>query len=221
MRAMILAAGRGKRMGTLTDHVPKPLLRIGEHYLIEHIIASLVQAHIREIIINVAYRGNQIKEALGNGERYGVSIIYSEEKECLETGGGIFQALPLLGHQPFLVISSDIITDYPLERLHRMPSKLAHLVLVDNPPYHARGDFGLLGSHVDVQATPIFTFGNIGMYRPELFACHQPGYFQLADVLLPAIHNGQITGEHYRGTWYNIGTQKDLEEMNTAYVVAS
>lgn len=218
MRAMILAAGRGERMGRLTDRVPKPLLRIGENYLIEHVISSLIQANIREIIINVAYRGEQIKQALGEGDRYGVSIIYSEEKERLETGGGVFQALSLLGDQPFIVISSDIITDYPLEKLSRTPPKLAHLVLVDNPPYHPQGDFGLYGSNVDVRAAPLLTYSSIGIYRKELFAGCQPGYFRLTDVLLPAINNGQITGEHYRGTWYNIGTREDLEEMNAAYV---
>jgi len=215
---MILAAGRGERMGSLTDSTPKPLLRIGENYLIEHVISNLVQANIREIIINVAYRGAQIKAVLGNGERYGVSIIYSEEKERLETGGGIFQALPLLGEQPFLVMSSDIITDYPLEKLPPIPPNLAHLVLVDNPSYHQQGDFGLFGSNVDVRATPSLTFANIGIYQPALFARCQPGYFRMGEVLLPAINNGQVTGEHYRGTWYNIGTRQDLEEINAAYV---
>src|SRR3990167_3589963 len=180
MRAMILAAGRGERMGPLTDKIPKPLL--------------------------------------GNGERYGVSILYSEEKECLETGGGILQALPLLGQQPFLVMSSDIITDYPIKKMLIPPPKLAHLVLVDNPPYHPQGDFGLFGINVDIQAQPALTFGNIGIYRPELFAHCQPGYFRISDVLFPAINNGQITGENYQGTWYNIGTYQDLEEINAAYI---
>ncbi len=121
MRAMILAAGRGERMGELTMQTPKPLLRVGEYYLIEYVIVNIKRADIQEIVINISYQGEQIKAFLGDGSRYGVKIFYSEEKERLETGGGIFQALPLLGDKPFIVVSGDVITDFPLSRLPQEP----------------------------------------------------------------------------------------------------
>ena len=153
MRAMILAAGRGKRMGALTQHTPKPLLKMGDNYLIEYSIANLVRAGIKNIVINISYQGEQIKTALGDGKRYGAAISYSEEAERLETGGGIFNALPLLGNEPFLVVSSDIITDYALTTLPKQPDGLAHLVLVSNPVYHPDGDFGLANGRVDKKQT--------------------------------------------------------------------
>src|SRR5262245_47836758 len=138
-KAMILAAGRGERMGELTSLQPKPLLRVAGHYLIEYAIANIKRAGISDIVINVSYRADQIKSALGDGKRYGVNIVYSEEKERLETGGGIFQALPLLGNEPFLVYSCDIITNYPLNLLPHQPNGLAHLIMVTNPVYHPHG----------------------------------------------------------------------------------
>lgn len=210
MRGMILAAGRGERMGELTTNIPKPLLRIGEHYLIDYAIASCKRAGISELIINVSYQAEQIKRALGDGERYGVSISYSEEKERLETGGGILQALPWFQGQPFIVISADIITDYPLEKLLSQPKKLAHLVMVDNPEYHQEGDFGLQNGRLSFTVYPRLTYANVGVYHPDLFAGCQPGHFRLARLLMPAITKGAITGEHYAGTWYNIGTPEDF-----------
>lgn len=210
MRAMILAAGRGDRMGKLTVNTPKPLLRINGHYLIDYAIANIKWAGIHEIVINISYHAEQIKTALGNGERHGVSIIYSEEKERLETGGGIFQALPLLGSRPFLVMSSDIITDYPLQKLFCYSESLAHLLLVNNPPYHPYGDFGLRDGNIDTDARPTYTYANIGVYRPEFFTDCEPGYFRLAQVLKPAISSGLVTGELYHGMWHNIGTPDDL-----------
>lgn len=214
MRAMILAAGRGERMGALTDNIPKPLLRVADHYLIEYTINQLARANIREIVINVSYHGEQIKAALGNGERYGVQLVYSEEAERLETGGGIFKALPLLGDKPFVVLSSDIITDYPLANLPANPQGLAHLVLVNNPVFHPRGDFGMRSNIIDKQATPTFTFANIGVYNPALFADCEPGHFPLNRLLFPAIERQQITGELYQGLWYNVGTPDTLQEIN-------
>lgn len=210
MRAMILAAGVGKRMGTLTTHVPKPLIRIKEKFLIEYAIANLVQAGLQEIVINVHYHAEQIKTALNDGRRYGAEIVYSEEKELLETGGGICHALHLLGNDPFLVTSADIITDYPFERLPAQPAGLAHLIMVDNPHYHANGDFGLADGIANRDAHPKLTFGNIGVYRKELFAGHPGGCFPLNQLLFPAIEKSQITGEHYQGRWFNIGSPDDL-----------
>src|SRR5262249_49696290 len=130
MRAMILAAGRGERMGDLTLTQPKPLIRVADKYLIEYPIATLAKANICEIVINVSYYRDQIMKALGDGRKYGVHITYSEETDRLETGGGIRKALPLLGHEPFLVMSSDIITNFPLAQLPMQPKGLGHLVLV-------------------------------------------------------------------------------------------
>jgi MurNAc alpha-1-phosphate uridylyltransferase len=216
MRAMILAAGRGERMGQLTTQTPKPLLRVGENYLIEYVIAALRRAGISEIVINLSYLGEQIQSALGDGKRYGATIYYSVEPERLETGGGIFQALPLLGKEPFLVMSSDIITDYPLQQLPRHLGGLAHLLMVDNPAFHASGDFELQQGLITLGTDPKskLTFGNIGVYHPKLFAGCEPGHFRLTKVLLPAITRGQVTGEHYRGIWHNVGSIDDLSIVN-------
>jgi MurNAc alpha-1-phosphate uridylyltransferase len=211
MRAMILAAGRGERMGALTQTIPKPLIKIAGQYLIEYSLRALAKIKINEVVINISYRGDQIKDALGNGERYGLTIHYSEEKEVLETGGGILQALPLLGKDPFIVISSDIISDYALERLPLEPAELAHLVLVDNPVFHPRGDFCLFGRRIYYGKGHTLTFGNIGVYRPELFADCKPGHFRLSEVLKVQIARQQISGEHYSGFWHNIGTAEQVE----------
>lgn len=221
MRAMILAAGRGERMGLLTENTPKPLLRVGDHYLIEYTIKQLVSANVHDIVINVSYCGDQIKSVLGNGDRYDVRIVYSEEVERLETGGGIVKALPFLGEEPFIVISSDIITKYPINKLPSQPNGLAHLVLVDNPSFHPKGDFGLRDGWVDKQSKPSFTFANIGVYRPELFAHCQPTRFPLNQLLFPAIDRQQVTGEHYQGVWHNVGTPDILRELNQSPEIIS
>lgn len=214
MRGMILAAGRGKRMGALTDHTPKPLLRVEKYYLIEYSLYSLIKIGIKDIVINISYHAAQIKEALGDGSRYGVTLHYSEEPEALETGGGIYQALPLLGQEPFIVLSCDIISDFRLETLPRKPKGLAHLVLVDNPPYHLKGDFSLAGEKIYfANDCPTLTFSNIGIYRPELFAHCQPGAFRLGNLLKEEIAKNNITGEHYRGLWHNVGSPDDFTKI--------
>lgn len=213
MRGMILAAGRGERMGKLTAELPKPLLQVAGRYLIEYVIASFKRAGITEIMINVSYHAEQIKAALGDGSRYGVTLFYSEESERLETGGGIFKALPWLGKSPFLVMSSDIITDLPLEKLSLKTNDTAHLVMVENPSYHPRGDFGLEAGRI-LQQQPTYTFASIGVYHPDLFAGCKPGRFRLTEVLLPAILNARVSGELYTGLWENIGTEADLAALN-------
>jgi len=210
---MILAAGRGERMGALTASTPKPLLKAHGHYLIEYVIQHLRQSGITEIVVNVAYHGDQIMQALGNGSRYGVHLTYSVEEERLETGGGIYKALPLLGDTPFLVVSSDVVTDFPLHTLPAQISGLAHLVLVRNPDFHPRGDFGLREKLVDMDARPAHTFANIGIYHPDLFAACSPGYFPLNQLIFPAIRQEKVTGEVYRGCWFNIGTPEQLAEF--------
>lgn len=210
-RGMILAAGRGERMRHLTAATPKALLRVGDRYLIDYSIYALKSIGIKEIVINVSYLSEQIKSALGDGSRYGVAILYSEENEPLETGGGIFKALPLLGDNPFIVLSADVVTDYALQKLPKIPEKLAHLVLVDNPEFHPEGDFGLEGNKLFLNAHKKFTFGNIGVYRPELFQHCQGGKFRLGDLLKQAILNEAVTGESYHGFWQNFGTPAQLE----------
>jgi N-acetyl-alpha-D-muramate 1-phosphate uridylyltransferase len=214
MKAMILAAGRGERMRPLTDNTPKPLLRVGGDYLIEYHLRALAKAGFETVVINHAHLGEQIEEALGDGSRYGLSITYSPEGSALETGGGIFHALPLLGEEPFLVVNGDIWTDFPLERLKIQSLQLAHLVLVDNPPQHTKGDFALQEGRVSETEGERFTFSGIGIYRPELFAGCKPGAFPLAPILRRAMAAGQVSGEHYQGRWYDIGTPERLAQLD-------
>jgi MurNAc alpha-1-phosphate uridylyltransferase len=213
MRGMILAAGRGERMGALTAATPKPLLKVGGYYLIEYSLSALKKAGIHEVIINVCYLGDQIKRAIGDGSQYGLTIHYSEEKEALETGGGVFQALPWLGSDPFIVLSCDVVTDYDLQKLPKNPSGLAHLVLVDNPEYHTKGDFCLTGNKVYCGQQSTLTFSNIGVYRPELFTGCSPGKFRLGSLLRDRILQDKITGEHFKSIWYNLGRPEDLEKI--------
>lgn len=210
---MILAAGRGERMRPLTDHTPKPLLPAGGRPLIEYHIDALARAGFVDLVINHAHLGRRIEEALGDGSRFGVRIRYSPEQPALETGGGIFRALGLLGPAPFLVINGDIWTDLPFERLPREPVGLAHLVLVPNPDHHPDGDFVLDGMRIRVEGAPRLTFSGIGVYRPELFAGCTPGPFRLAPVLRAAMARGEVTGEHYDGRWLDIGTPERLANL--------
>lgn len=214
MRALIFAAGRGERMGALTHATPKPLLRVGEHYLIEFAIGNCRQAGITDIVINVSYQRDQIMAALGSGSRFGVNITYSIEPERLETGGGIIQALPMLGSDPFIVMSSDIITDYPLQQLSPQLTRHAHLVLVKNPAYHPQGDFSLEDGLLSLPLASTFTFANIALFHPAFFAGSTPGHFRLTKLLMPAVQNKKVTGDVYQGLWYNVGTPTDLAEVN-------
>ncbi|BAW80920.1 nucleotidyl transferase [Candidatus Nitrosoglobus terrae] len=211
MKAMILAAGRGERMRPLTDFTPKPLLQVGFKCLIEYLIESLAKAGFTDLVINHAHLGSQIEERLGDGKRYGVQICYSpESSNGLETGGGIFQALPLLGKEPFLVVNSDIWTDYPFARVRLIPEGLAYLILVNNPDYYPQGDFTLLGKQVRVEGGDKLTFSGIGVYHPDLFTCCCPSRFPLAPLLRGAADQNLVTGEHYQGQWYDIGTPARL-----------
>lgn len=212
---MILAAGRGERMRPLTDATPKPLLQAGGKRLIEYHIEALRAAGIHEIVINHAWLGAQIEAVLGDGHRYGLRLHYSaEDVPGLETGGGIFRALPWLGTAPFVVINGDIWSDYPLERLPPEPDGLAHLVLVDNPPHHPQGDFALHDGRVRENGAPHLTFSGIACYRPELFAHCEEGRFPLAPLLRAAIAQDAVSGEHYRGGWFDIGTPERLATLD-------
>jgi MurNAc alpha-1-phosphate uridylyltransferase len=214
MKAMILAAGRGERMRPLTDRLPKPLIAVAGRPLIEHHIEALREAGFTQLVINHAHLGEQIEARLGNGAALGVSIDYSPEPPgALDTGGGIRRALTLLGDAPFLVVNGDIWTDYPFRQLRRVPPGLAHLVLVDNPEHHPRGDFPLAEGRVADSGAVRLTFSGIGVYRPQLFEGETQARFPLAPLLRSAAEAGQVSGEHYRGLWMDIGTPQRLAEL--------
>jgi MurNAc alpha-1-phosphate uridylyltransferase len=219
MKAMILAAGRGERMQPLSDTTPKPLLRIGGQMLIERHIHALAQAGITELVINHAHLGEQIVRALGDGDAYGVSISYSPETgAALETGGGIFNALPLLGDAPFIVMNADIWTDYRFDSLPSAPAGLAHLVMVDNPEHHPHGDFSLSNGQLSQQGPHMLTFSGIGVYRPALFDGCIPGAYPLGPLLRAAMDRDEVGGEHYAGRWFDIGTPGRLDAINDAVI---
>lgn len=214
MKAMILAAGRGERMRPLTDHMPKPLLPAGGKPLIVHHIERLVASGFRELVINHGHLGVQIARALGTGAQWGIHIQYSPEAPALETGGGIFRALPYLGPDPFLVINGDVWTDMDFAQLRLASGMLAHLVLVDNPSHHSQGDFVLAGDRVQAEGELRLTFSGIGLYHPELFQGCQPEAFPLAPLLRTAMARALVTGERYHGIWLDIGTPERLRELD-------
>ena len=214
---MILAAGRGERMRPLTDHAPKPLLPVAGQPLIAHHLQALRAAGIVDLVINTGHLGEQLPATLGDGRDWGVRIAYSPEPpEALETGGGIFQALPLLGAKPFLVVNGDVWTDYPFAGLPTAPAGLAHLVLVDNPPHHPQGDFALEADsgRVGEHGARRLTFSGISVLRPELFAGCAPGRFPLGPLLRRAMADGAVTGERYGGAWRDVGTPQRLAELD-------
>ena len=223
MKAMILAAGRGERMRPLTDRLPKALLKAGGRPLIAHVIERLARAGCTDLVVNVSHYAGMIERALGDGSRHGVRIVYSREAQPLETAGGIAYALPLLGNAPFLVVNSDIYCDFEIARLAAAAAtlapggRLAHLVLVDNPPHHPGGDFALAGSKVCGEGHDRLTFSGIGVYSPALFAEVMPGArCQLVQLLAPAMARGLVSGEHHRGLWMDIGTPLRLEALERA-----
>ena len=211
---MILAAGRGERLRPLTDRMPKPLVEVCGKPLIEHHIENLATAGFRDVIINQGHFGGVLREAIGDGSRWGVSIHWSDEQPAaLETGGGIFRALPLLGHSPFLVINGDIWTSYPLERLRAVKCDWAHLVLIPNPRHHAAGDFALDGARVRNEGPRKLTFSGISVYHPRLFNGCTPGKFSVVPLLRAAVDNHVVTGEVFSGPWGDVGTLERLQEI--------
>jgi MurNAc alpha-1-phosphate uridylyltransferase len=215
--AMILAAGRGERMRPLTDRIPKPLVPVAGKPLIEYHLEKLARAGIRDVVINLAYRGAQIREALEDGSRFGVRISYSDEgPEPIETGGGIFKALPLLGPQ-FIVVNGDVWTDLDFGTLRPLGGEAhARLVMVPTPPHVARGDFGLDGEHLVERETNRFTYSGIGVFSPRLFAGCEPGKFPLLPLLKRAIGAGRLLGEVYRGKWSDVGTPERLAALEAS-----
>jgi MurNAc alpha-1-phosphate uridylyltransferase len=215
MKAMILAAGKGERLRPLTLHTPKPLIRAAGVPLIEYHLKALAAAGFQDIVINHAWLGEQIETHLGDGERFGVTIRYSAEGEPLETGGGILQALGLLGSEPFVLVNGDVWTDYDFSALRQPHPGLAHLVLVDNPAHHAEGDFSLSeGAVRDVPAVGSrLTYSGLAVLNPQLFDGCQPGAFKLAPLLRNAMALGQVSGEHFQGRWVDVGTHERLAEV--------
>lgn len=212
MKAMLLAAGRGERMRSLTNNTPKPLLKVAGKSLIEHHIEALARGGVQRLVINTGWLGEQIRAALGDGSRYGVSIEYAiEPAKAYETGGGIHHALPLLS-DPFIVVNSDVWTDYDFAQL-APPEQRAHLVLVDNPPHHPGGDFVLRDGHAYAQGGAKLTFSGIGSYRKSLFDGQAAGRFPLAPVLVRHMPE-QVTAEHYVGVWHDVGTPESLMSLN-------
>ena len=214
---MILAAGRGERMRPLTLGRPKPLLEAGGSPLIVHHLRALEAAGFVDVVVNLSWLGEQIRGALGDGGRYGVRLHYSDEgPEPLETGGGIFRALPLLDDGPFLVINGDVWTDLDpsLLRERLAPGDLAHLVLVPNPPHNPDGDFALEGGRIVGSAADRRTFSGIGIYRAALFEGCRDGAFKLAPLLRAAVGAGRVSGELYAGGWIDIGTPERLRQLD-------
>ncbi|MGQ0619079.1 MAG: N-acetylmuramate alpha-1-phosphate uridylyltransferase MurU [Panacagrimonas sp.] len=219
MKAMILAAGRGERMRPLTDLLPKPLLPLAGQPLIVHMIERLARAGVRDLVINLGYRGEQIADHLGDGARWGVRIAYSDEGDPpLETGGGVFRALELLGDEPILLVNADVYSDFNFTalaaRAQRLPEReLAHLVLVPNPAHRPDGDFVLRDGRVLNEGEPRLTFSGISILRPELFFQCEEGRFPLAPLLRRAAACGQIGGERFDGYWSDVGTPERLAEL--------
>jgi MurNAc alpha-1-phosphate uridylyltransferase len=214
---MILAAGRGERMRPLTLVKPKPLLEAGGAPLIVHHLRALQAAGFEDVVVNLSWLGDQIRAFLGDGSRHGVRLHYSDEgAEPLETGGGIFRALPLLGAGPFLVLNGDVWTDVDWSRLRDRlaPRDLAHLVLVPNPAHNEKGDFVLDGGRIVETSGERFTFSGVGVYRAELFDGCRDGIFKLAPLLRAAARDGRVSGELHPGAWLDIGTPERLAHLD-------
>jgi N-acetyl-alpha-D-muramate 1-phosphate uridylyltransferase len=212
---MILAAGRGERLRPLTDATPKPLLTVRGRPLIERHVIALARAGIERIVINIAWLGAQISEQLGDGGRYGVAIVYSDERpQALETAGGIFRALPYLAPGPFAVVNGDVYTDFSFETLRIASNRDAHLVLVPNPPQHPQGDFGLEHGLAVAESTSRHTFSGIALYRSSFFDGCTDGVFPLKPLLVRSMAAGRCSAELYPGVWEDIGTVERLRALN-------
>ncbi len=215
MDAFILAAGAGKRLRPLTSTLPKPLISVGKYRLIELHLLRLQAQGFRRVIINLAHLGEQIRTYLGSGERYGVSISYSVEPEgALETAGGIVHALDLIRSAHFIVINGDVLTDYNFSQLtSKLPTQGGHLILVDNPSHHPQGDFSLADNQVTAysESKTNLTYSGIGCFSKTMFNSLPTGRLPLGPVLRKAVKQKQLTGEHYRGRWHDIGTLERLE----------
>lgn len=215
MIAMILAAGRGERLKPLTDTTPKALVEVRGQSLLEWHLEKMHDAGIRDVVINLGWLGEKIVERVGSGSGYGLSVVFSPEGDnVLETGGGIHNALPLLGDNPFLVMNADIYTDMPIPKIKLEDQSMGHLVLVPTPDYRDHGDFDLDGGIVRNGDSPALTFSGVSVYRPEFFDACEPGRFSIVPMLRRAADARQIQGSLYEGQWADIGTTERLATLN-------
>ncbi|WP_026470599.1 N-acetylmuramate alpha-1-phosphate uridylyltransferase MurU [Alkanindiges illinoisensis] len=226
MKAMILAAGLGTRMRPLTLETPKPLLSVGDKPLIVWHIEALKQAGITDIVINCAWLADKLMGALGNGSQFGVNIHWSVEAEALETAGGIIQALPVLGAEPFVLVNGDVWTrfDYSQFTMHSLTDDLAHLVLVNNPPQHPNGDFVLANRRVYVDQPEVpdavqtnaqkLTFSGLSVLSPKLFDNLPGGKRPLAPLLRQTMQQGLVSGTKMNSAWVDVGTPERLNLLD-------
>ena len=217
MKTMILAAGRGERLRPLTDTVPKPLAQVGGKKLIDWHLERLAAAGIREVVINVSHLADAIVGHVDNGSAFGLHVTWSREAEPLETAGGLANARPLLGSEPFLLVNADIYAEYDFSRLrdYDLGDRVAHLVLVPNPPHRTGGDFSLEGGVLGNATVPRYTYSGIAVLAPALFADVVAGQkAPLAPLLRTAAEHRQASGELYRGLWRDIGTAERLAELD-------
>lgn len=223
MKAMILAAGLGKRMRPLTDHLPKPLLSVGGKPLIVWHIEKLAQSGFRDIVINMAWLGWKIPEMLGDGSQWGVRLHYSDEQQegALETAGGIIKALSLLGNEPFLVVNGDVWCDYPCPIFQLGNHDLAHLILVKNPEHNPKGDFALKEDRILSQGDNQLTFSGIGYYHPALFEALPYGKQALAPLLRTAMDKQKVSGQFFQGDWRDIGTPERLKQLDQLLTIGN
>jgi MurNAc alpha-1-phosphate uridylyltransferase len=215
MKAIILAAGRGERMRPLTDETPKPLLQVNGKPLIECHIEALARGGIRDIVINLSWMGEKIRDQVGDGSKYGIKITYSDEgDEALETGGGIFRALALLGDAPFWLVNGDVFCAYDYNLRSLDDDLLGHLVMVPNPAHNMAGDFSLADGLVTSDAKETLTYSGIAVLHPDLFAGATDGKFPLAPLFNTAIERGKLSGELFQGRWIDVGTPERLAELD-------
>ena len=212
MRAMILAAGRGERLKPITDCLPKALLDAGETTLLERHLKRLGHAGFRRCVINLGHLGEQIRERVGDGSRWNLQVSYSDEGDhILETGGGIYKALPLLGEGPFAVVNADTWSEFDYARLRNTKCDYAHMVMVGNPEHNPEGDFELRSGQVKTGREKNLTFSGIAVYHPRLFSGLSGGKFPLAPLLTQVMDTHYVTGEYFAGFWLDIGTEERLK----------
>jgi MurNAc alpha-1-phosphate uridylyltransferase len=228
--ALIFAAGLGERMRPLTDHTPKPLLPVGGKPLIVWHLEKLAAAGVHYVVINTSHLAEQFPDMLGDGSRWGLRIRYAYEGSTpLETGGGMLNALTLLGHEPFLVVSGDVWCDADFATLPAVPEGVAHLLMVDNPAHHPNGDFRLdEQGRLHDDGGPRLTYSGIGVFRRELLdgwlvvvgdapgADAKPPRFRLRPLLETAMAYGRVGGSHHRGAWTDVGTPARLAQLESA-----
>ena len=215
MKAMLLAAGRGRRLAPLTDRTPKPLLPVHGQSLIHRILGRLKQAGIREAVINTHHLAQQIESTIGDGTTIGLPIRYSRESELLETGGGIKKALPLLNADVFIICNADIYTDFDFANTPPGLAKgdLAHLVLVPTPASRQSGDFDCSAGRIHSRGSD-YVYAGIALIHRDLFIGSPQGAFSLRDLLFAAVENGRVSAQIHRGKWTDIGTPEEYARAN-------